>query len=141
MIVRHDADVQRATAMAVGILSVNAGQGCAITTRLLVHNSIRPTFAAMAAAMAAHIKIGDAADPSVTMGPLICESQRAKVEHYVALGKAAGATHMRGSLGNLYAKHCVYLPIQCWRATRLQPDCDLSIDRICGDCAIPIMAG
>jgi acyl-CoA reductase-like NAD-dependent aldehyde dehydrogenase len=96
MIVRHDADVQRAAAMAVGILSVNAGQGCAITTRLLVHNSIRPAFAAMAAAMAAHIRIGDAADPSVTMGPLIRESQRAKVEHYVALGKAAGATLICG---------------------------------------------
>jgi aldehyde dehydrogenase (NAD+) len=96
MIVRHDADVQRAAAMAVGILSVNAGQGCAITTRLLVHNSIRPAFVQMAAAMAAHIKVGNAADPSVTMGPLIRESQRAKVEHYVALGKAAGATLVCG---------------------------------------------
>jgi aldehyde dehydrogenase (NAD+) len=96
MIVRHDADVQRAAAMAVGILSVNAGQGCAITTRLLVHNSIRPAFVHMAAAMAAHIKVGNAADPSVTMGPLIRESQRAKVEHYVALGKAAGATVVCG---------------------------------------------
>jgi acyl-CoA reductase-like NAD-dependent aldehyde dehydrogenase len=82
--------------MAVGILSVNAGQGCAITTRLLVHNSIRPAFVQMAAAMAAHIKVGNAADPSVTMGPLIRESQRAKVEHYVALGKAAGATVVCG---------------------------------------------
>ncbi len=96
MIVRHDADVQRAAAMAVGILSVNAGQGCAITTRLLVHNSIRPAFVQIAATMAAHIKIGNAADPSVTMGPLIRESQRTKVEHYVALGKAAGATLVCG---------------------------------------------
>jgi aldehyde dehydrogenase (NAD+) len=96
MIVRHDADVQRAAAMAVGILSVNAGQGCAITTRLLVHNSIRPAFVQIAAVMAAHIKVGDASDPSVTMGPLIRESQRAKVEHYVALGKAAGATLVCG---------------------------------------------
>jgi aldehyde dehydrogenase (NAD+) len=96
MIVRHDADVQRAAAMAVGILSVNAGQGCAITTRLLVHNSIRPAFVQMAVAMAAHIKVGNAADPSVTMGPLIRESQRARVEHYVALGKAAGATLVCG---------------------------------------------
>jgi aldehyde dehydrogenase (NAD+) len=96
MIVRHDADVQRAAAMAVGFLSVNAGQGCAIPTRLLVHNSIRPAFVATAIAMAARIKIGDASDPSVTMGPLIRESQRAKVEHYIALGKAAGATLVCG---------------------------------------------
>jgi aldehyde dehydrogenase (NAD+) len=96
MIVRHDADVPRAAAMAVGFLSVNAGQGCAIPTRLLVHNSIRPAFVATAVAIAAHIKVGDAADPSVTMGPLIRESQRAKVEHYIALGKAAGATLVCG---------------------------------------------
>ncbi len=96
MIVRHDADVPRAAAMAVGFLSVNAGQGCAIPTRLLVHNSIRPAFVATAVAIAGHIKIGDASDPSVTMGPLIRESQRAKVEHYIALGKAAGATVVCG---------------------------------------------
>jgi aldehyde dehydrogenase (NAD+) len=96
MIVRHDADVQRAAAMAVGYLSVNAGQGCAIPTRLLVHNSIRPAFVATAVVIAAHIKVGDASDPSVTMGPLIRESQRAKVEHYIALGKAAGATLVCG---------------------------------------------
>jgi acyl-CoA reductase-like NAD-dependent aldehyde dehydrogenase len=96
MIVRHDADVQRAAAMAVGYLSVNAGQGCAIPTRLLVHNSIRPAFSAIAKAVAAQIKVGDASDPTVTMGPLIRESQRAKVEHYIALGKAAGATLLCG---------------------------------------------
>ncbi|MFX8938051.1 aldehyde dehydrogenase family protein [Acinetobacter baumannii] len=48
---------------------------------MLVHNSVRPAFAAAAAAMAARIKVGDPADPSVTMGPLIRASQRAKVEH------------------------------------------------------------
>ena len=96
MIVRHDADVTRAAAMAVGFLSVNAGQGCAIPTRLLVHNSIRPAFVATAVAIAAQIKVGDAADPTVTMGPLIRESQRAKVEHYIELGKSAGATLVCG---------------------------------------------
>ncbi len=96
MIVRHDADVQRAAAMAVGFLSVNAGQGCAIPTRLLVHNSIRPAFAEVAKAVAGQIKLGDASDPTVTMGPLIRESQRAKVEHYIALGKQAGATLLCG---------------------------------------------
>ena len=96
MIVREDADVQRAAAMAVGFLSVNAGQGCAIPTRLLVHNNIRPAFVATATAIAAQIKIGDAADPSVSMGPLIRESQRTKVEHYIALGHTAGATLVCG---------------------------------------------
>jgi aldehyde dehydrogenase (NAD+) len=96
MIVRHDADVHRAAAMAVGFLSVNAGQGCAIPTRLLVHNSIRAAFAEAATAVAAQIKVGDPADPATTMGPLIRESQRAKVERYIALGHEAGATLLCG---------------------------------------------
>src|SRR3546814_8927651 len=44
LIVRHDADIQRAAQMAVAVLSVNAGQGCALLTRLLVHNSVRKQF-------------------------------------------------------------------------------------------------
>jgi aldehyde dehydrogenase (NAD+) len=96
MIVRADADVQRAAAMAVGFLSVNAGQGCAIPTRLLVHNSIRKAFAATAVAVASQIKVGNADDPDTAMGPLITAAQRAKVEHYIAQGINAGATLLCG---------------------------------------------
>src|SRR3546814_16480718 len=59
LIVRHDADIQRAAQMAVAVLSVNAGQGCALLTRLLVHNSVRKQFVETAVATAAHFKIGD----------------------------------------------------------------------------------
>lgn len=91
MIVRQDADVEKAAAMAAMVLSVNAGQGCAIPTRHLVHNSLRPAFAATVAAICAQTNIGNPVDPAVTMGPLIRESQRAKVEHYIELGRDAGA--------------------------------------------------
>ena len=96
LIVREDADIARAAQMAVGVLSVNAGQGCALLTRLLVHNSVRKQFVETAAAVAAHFKIGDAADPSVMMGPLIRESQRAKVEHYIASAQDEGARLVTG---------------------------------------------
>jgi acyl-CoA reductase-like NAD-dependent aldehyde dehydrogenase len=91
MIVRADADIQRAAAMAMAILTVNAGQGCAITTRLLVHNSVRAAFVAAAKTVAGHFKIGDPADPSVTMGPLIRASQRDKVEGFIKAGRDEGA--------------------------------------------------
>ncbi|MDB5702745.1 MAG: aldehyde dehydrogenase [Sphingomonadales bacterium] len=96
LIVRADADVQRAATMAVAILSVNAGQGCALLTRLLVHNSIRKQFVETACAVAAHFKIGNPADASVMMGPLIRESQRAKVEKFVQIGRDEGATLVHG---------------------------------------------
>ena len=91
LIVREDADVQAAAMSAVMALSINAGQGCAIPTRFLVHNSLRPAFAAAATAIAAQFTVGNPADPSIAMGPLIRESQRSKVEHYIQLGHDAGA--------------------------------------------------
>src|SRR3546814_15762780 len=91
LIVRHDADIQRAAQMAVALLSVNAGQGCALLTRLLVHNSVRKQFVEPAFATAAHFTIGYAADPSVMMGPLIRTSHRHMVTHFIALAPDEGA--------------------------------------------------
>jgi len=96
LIVRADADIQRAATSAIAILSVNAGQGCALLTRLLVHNSVRREFAQIAKAVASHWKIGDPADPGVMMGPLIRESQRAKVERYIQIGRDEGAKLIHG---------------------------------------------
>ncbi|MDB6062904.1 MAG: aldehyde dehydrogenase [Verrucomicrobiaceae bacterium] len=92
MIVRADADIVAAATMAVAGLTVNCGQGCALLTRFLVHNSIRPQFIATAKAIAAHWKLGDPTDPTVMMGPLIREQQRAKVEHFIQRGRDEGAT-------------------------------------------------
>ena len=96
MIVRADADIQAAATMAVAGLSVNCGQGCALLTRFLVHNSIRPQFIATAKAVAAHWKIGNPADPTVMMGPLIREAQRAKVERLIQGGRDQGAALVFG---------------------------------------------
>ncbi|HGH4336719.1 TPA: aldehyde dehydrogenase family protein [Pseudomonas aeruginosa] len=96
LIVRADADVQAAAFAAVAGLTVNAGQGCALLTRFLVRNSLRAAFVQCAKAIASQWKIGDPADPSVLMGPLIRESQRARVEHFIASGRDAGATLVCG---------------------------------------------
>ncbi|MGO9933273.1 MAG: aldehyde dehydrogenase family protein [Steroidobacteraceae bacterium] len=91
LIVRADADVQQAAIAAVAGLAVNCGQGCALLTRFVVHNSIRKQFVETARAVAAQWKIGDPADPTVLMGPLIRESQRGKVERLIAKGREEGA--------------------------------------------------
>jgi acyl-CoA reductase-like NAD-dependent aldehyde dehydrogenase len=91
LIVRADADIQQAALGAIGGLSVNCGQGCALLTRFIVHNSIRKQFVEMAKAVAAQWKIGDPVDPTVLMGPLIRESQRSKVERLVGKGREEGA--------------------------------------------------
>ncbi|MDZ4328208.1 MAG: aldehyde dehydrogenase family protein [Pseudomonas sp.] len=96
LIVRADADIQATALGAVAGLAVNAGQGCALLTRFVVHHSVREQFVQCAKAIAGQWKVGDPADPSVMMGPLIRESQRAKVEHFIASGRDAGATLVCG---------------------------------------------
>jgi aldehyde dehydrogenase (NAD+) len=91
LIVRADADLEQAALGAVAGLAVNCGQGCALLTRLLVHNSVRAQFVDIAKSVAAQWKIGDPADPSVLMGPLIRESQRGKVERLIQQGRDEGA--------------------------------------------------
>lgn len=91
LIVREDADVTEAATIAALNISIHAGQGCALLTRHIVHNSLRPAFVETVKAVLATLKIGDPADPEVVVGPLIRESARQKTERYVQLGLDSGA--------------------------------------------------
>ena len=95
LIIRADADL--AGAVGAGAFSLcHSGQGCALTTRHLVHNSVRKQYVEMLAGAYGSLKIGNPADPTVTFGPLIREAQRAKTELYVEEGRKAGATLVTG---------------------------------------------
>lgn len=96
LIVRADADLQQAAAAGLMGFVTHCGQGCALTTRHLVHNSVRPQFVEMMKAMLAHVKIGNPADPSVTYGPLIREIARKRTEDYVRIAQDEGATLVHG---------------------------------------------
>src|SRR5690606_33685337 len=76
LIIRGDADLDRAAMDAIGGFTTHAGQGCALTTRILVHNSIRKAFVERLGAMVQHMTVGNPADPAVQMGPLIREAAR-----------------------------------------------------------------
>ena len=96
LIVRPDADLQGAAMAGLGGFTVHCGQGCALTTRHIVHNSVRPQFVAMLKGMMEHIKIGNPADPTVSYGPLIREVARKRTEDYVAIAQDEGATLISG---------------------------------------------
>lgn len=69
MVVRADADLQKAAAMAAFSFTMHAGQGCALLTRYLVHNSSgRLLSVEMVKAIASSLKLGNPADPSVIVG-------------------------------------------------------------------------
>ncbi|MFN4357998.1 aldehyde dehydrogenase family protein [Sphingopyxis alaskensis] len=96
LIVRSDADIQKAAAAGLMGFTTHCGQGCALTTRHLVHNSVRPQFVEALKGMLAHIRIGNPADPAVNYGPLIREVARKRTEDYVAIARDEGATLVSG---------------------------------------------
>lgn len=95
LIVRPDANLMQA-AMTGASYCTHAGQGCALLTRHLVHNSVRADYVEMLKGMIGHLKIGNPADPSVTFGPLIREVARTRTESYVDIALSEGATLVTG---------------------------------------------
>jgi acyl-CoA reductase-like NAD-dependent aldehyde dehydrogenase len=95
-VVMDDADMGFAAMIAGFTVCSNAGQGCAITTRLLVPAARHDELVDLVRDTMAGVAYGDPRDPSVMMGPLISEDQRAKVEGCVAGAVADGARVVTG---------------------------------------------
>lgn len=95
LIVRHDADI-KSSAVIGSAFTVHCGQGCALTTRHLVHNAVRAEYVAALKAQVEKMTIGDPQDPKVVIGPLIREAARARTETYAALALDEGATLVTG---------------------------------------------
>ncbi|MCX2931770.1 aldehyde dehydrogenase family protein [Mycobacterium sp. CVI_P3] len=96
LIARADIDVDRVAEQAAMGLTYQAGQGCGLCSRFLVHNSILPSFVEKAAAVLSSIRIGDPADPATQMGPLIREVQRERVASMVDAAVRHGAVAVTG---------------------------------------------
>lgn len=96
LIVRADADLMEAAQGAIGGFITHCGQGCALTTRILVHRSIQEQFVGMISGMLGYVKVGNPVDPSVIVGPLIREVARKRTEDYVAIALDEGAKLVSG---------------------------------------------
>ena len=87
-----DTDLDRALMDVVQNFTFHCGQGCGLLTRVLVHESLHDELVGRIEAVLDSIVVGDGADPRVTMGPLISEAQRHKVESLIRAGRDEGAT-------------------------------------------------
>jgi acyl-CoA reductase-like NAD-dependent aldehyde dehydrogenase len=110
LIVREDADIQKAAMAAVSNFTIHAGQGCALTTRVLAHHAIRKPLLDAMQAMLSHVKVGNPIDPSVSMGPLIRANARDRVERYVGQALDSGANLVFGGRRPNIEKGFYYLP-------------------------------
>lgn len=90
LIVLEDADMERATQAANFGSFMHQGQICMSVEKVLVHESIHDEFLEKFAARAARLKVGDTADKSNVIGPLINDRQvervRAQLEDAIAKG-------------------------------------------------------
>ncbi|MCS5478139.1 aldehyde dehydrogenase family protein [Corynebacterium sp. YIM 101645] len=95
-IVLEDADLDAVAAQVVTHTIIQAGQGCSLLMRTLVHRSRHDELVDKVAAGLAAVKVGDPTASDTQMGPLISEAQRQKVEELIACGVEAGATLVTG---------------------------------------------
>lgn len=96
LIVRRDGDLDLAVAQATAVATVQAGQGCTLLTRHLVHADIAEEFVERLAATYAGLVVGDAADPATQVGPVINAPARERIEGFVERAVADGARLVAG---------------------------------------------
>jgi aldehyde dehydrogenase (NAD+) len=95
-IVLPDADLRRVAPSVAQNMTAQAGQGCSLLTRTLVHESRLDELVGLVKSALDTVKVGDPADPATTMGPLISAAQRAKVEGLIQAGRDEGAQIVYG---------------------------------------------
>jgi aldehyde dehydrogenase (NAD+) len=102
-IVLDDANIAGAAGMAAFTACTHAGQGCAITTRLLLPRARFDEGVEAAAASMAALGAKDPQDPGTICGPVISARQRDRIEGYLRLAVEEGGTFATG--GSRSAAH------------------------------------
>ncbi len=94
-LVLDDADLAETIPGAAGSC-FHAGQGCAISTRVLVPRARYDEAVELATDAFASWAYGDPTDPSVLMGPVVSKKQQDRVLGYIETGQAEGARVAHG---------------------------------------------
>ena len=89
-VVLDDYDLGAAAALTAFSVCIHAGQGCALTTRLIIPRARYEEAVERAAETMRKVKVGDPRDPGTVCGPVISARQRDRVESYLASAKDDG---------------------------------------------------
>jgi acyl-CoA reductase-like NAD-dependent aldehyde dehydrogenase len=96
-VVLDDVGEDYARSIGFGAVLTHCGQGCVIQTRLLLPEFLLDAYKDGVQVALAGVKIGDPTDPATTLGPLIREQQRQRVEGLVQSGIDEGAEVLCGA--------------------------------------------
>lgn len=95
-ILLDDADLGETMPMLLPNAIMNNGQACLAQTRILApRHRYRECVDAIAASVDA-LTVGDPADPTIAVGPLVAKRQRERVEGYLEAGRKEGARVVTG---------------------------------------------
>ncbi|WP_099024420.1 aldehyde dehydrogenase family protein [Mycolicibacterium palauense] len=130
-IVLDDADFNTAALFAAFSMVTHAGQGCALTSRLLVPRTHHDEIVELIKANFGFVRYGDPNDPQTYMGPLISAKQRDKVDGMVRRAVDAGATLVTG--GEKKDPGFFYTPTLL---TDVDPDSEIAQEEVFG----PVLA-
>jgi acyl-CoA reductase-like NAD-dependent aldehyde dehydrogenase len=134
LIMLDDADLEMVSLIAAMTICSNSGQGCAITSRLLVPRSRHDEIVERVAVNLSKVKVGDPAEPETYMGPLISEAQREKVHAIVGRAISAGAKVVLGG-HPLEGPGFFYAPTLL---INVDPDSEIAQDELFGPVLIVI---
>jgi acyl-CoA reductase-like NAD-dependent aldehyde dehydrogenase len=112
-IVLDDADLELAVDGVLWGAFGTTGQRCTATSRLILQAGIHDRFVARLVERAGMLRLGDGRVAGTDVGPLVHEVARAKVEAYVAIGRAEGAELVLGgarATGEGLAHGCFFHP-------------------------------
>jgi acyl-CoA reductase-like NAD-dependent aldehyde dehydrogenase len=132
-IVLDDADFGTAAMFAAFSMASHAGQGCALTSRLLVPRQHHDELVELVKANFGHVRYGDPNDPTTYMGPLISERQRDKVDAMVKRAVDAGATLVTG--GEQKGPGYFYTPTLL---SNVEPDSEIAQEEVFGPVLVVI---
>jgi aldehyde dehydrogenase (NAD+) len=99
VVILDDMDLARAATMAIQAGFMNNGQACIAGTRILVPADKLEAFEVLAREAVAEVKVGDPADPSTALGPLVSARQWERVQRYIRIGSEEGARLIAGGEG------------------------------------------
>ena len=90
-IIMDDADVEAVIPNLIGASLMNNGQACVAQTRILASRDRYEDVVDALCEAVSKQQVGDPLDPATTVGPLVAERQRRRVEGYIATGQQEGA--------------------------------------------------
>lgn len=96
LIVMPDADLDLVVEASAWGAFATSGQRCTATSRLIVHDDIRPAFTERLLERVEGMRVGNGLDPEVELAPVINETQKNRVLEYISIGRQEGAKLLSG---------------------------------------------